>query len=40
MSLFDESKRMDKNQNSIQNQSPLENVLAYIDALKKYDTND
>jgi len=43
MSLFDESKRMDRNQNSIQNQSPSENVLAYlayIDALKKYDTND
>jgi hypothetical protein len=40
MSLFDESKRMDRNQNSIQNQSPSENVLAYIDAPKKYDTND
>ena len=40
MSLFDESKRMDRNQKSIQNQSPSESVLAYIDALKKYDTND
>ncbi len=40
MSLFDESKRMDRNQKTIQNQSPSENVLAYIDALKKYDTND
>ena len=40
MSLFDESKRMDRNQKSIQNQSPSENVLAYIDVLKKYDNND
>ena len=39
MSLSDESKRMDRNQNSIQNQSPSENNLAYIDAFKKYDTN-
>ena len=39
MSFFDESKRMDRNQNSIQNQSTSENVLANIDAFKKYDTN-